>query len=108
MSRCREIYAGATLDEGLFQYMCMLDSRERLRSVLVQTYFYPDIQHRVIEQGFVNLAFYGYAKTLVGQTAEQIDLFGKAPEEKKKRIGDGRQQHGFPLGHNILRREGSP
>jgi len=88
MAKCREIYAGAKLDDELFQLMCDPVYREKLRVTLVQTYFNPQIKPKVIEQGFVNLQSYRYAKTLVGKAVEQIDLFKKEPEEKKKQIRD--------------------
>ncbi len=87
MVKLREIYAGARMDDELFQFMQMQDSREKLRAVLVNTYFAPGIQPRVIEQGFVNLASYEYSRTLLQQkVAEQVNLFGDIdwPGGKKK------------------------
>jgi len=56
MTKLCEIYAGARLDDTLF--VCLMDpvARERLRDVLVQTYFAPEIQPQMAGQGFVNLA----------------------------------------------------
>jgi putative restriction endonuclease len=88
MNSLREKYLAAKLDNELFQFMCDPDSREKLRAVLVQTYFHPQTQPIVIQQGFVNAVSYKYAQTLVGKTAEQIGLFDKMPEEKKKPIRD--------------------
>lgn len=88
MAKCREIYAGARLDDTLFQFMCDPDSREKLRAVIVQTYFHPETQPIVIQLGFVNSVSYEYAQTLVGKAAEQAGIFEKLPEEKKKPIRD--------------------
>lgn len=88
MAKCREIYAGAMLDEDLFQYMVLQDSREKLRTILVKTYFNAQTQPIVIQQGIVNSVSYDYAQALVGKAAEQIGLFEKMPEEEKKPIRD--------------------
>ena len=65
MVRLREIYKGAELDRDLFAYFIDPVSRERLRSVLVDTYFAPDIQPIVAMQGFVNIAAFAYAKDIL-------------------------------------------
>ena len=90
MVKLREIYTGARMDDELFQFMQIQDSREKLRAVLVNTYFPPEIQPRVIEQGFVNLASYEYSQTLLKQeVAEQATLFGDTDEPaKKKKVRD--------------------
>jgi hypothetical protein len=56
MTKLCEIYAGGRLDDTLFVYLMDPVARERLRDVLVQTYFAPEIQPQVAGQGFVNLA----------------------------------------------------
>ena len=84
MTKLREIYAGARLDEGLF--LCLMDSeaRERLRAVLVQTYFAPEIQPRVSEQGFVNQAAFAYAKDVIAGVKEGMERFVEAPPEQQR------------------------
>jgi putative restriction endonuclease len=88
MSRCREIYAGAILDDELFQYMNAPDTRERLRAALIQTYFVPEIRPKIWEQGAVNLKSYEYQKALLAGVQEQIGLFEPAVDEKRRRIRD--------------------
>jgi putative restriction endonuclease len=88
MSKCREIYAGAILDDELFQYMSAVDMREQLRAVLIQTYFAPEIRPRVWEQGAVNLKSYEYQKGLLAGVQEQIGLFEPAADDKRRRIRD--------------------
>jgi len=88
MAKCRKIYTGAKLDDKLFQYMCDPDSLEKLRAVLIQTYFHLQTQPIVMQQGLVNTVSYEYAQTLVGKVAEQIGLFEELSEEKKKPVRD--------------------
>ena len=61
MTKLCEIYAGARLDDALFVYLMDPVAQERLRDVLVQTYFAPEIQPQVDGQGFVNLAAFVYS-----------------------------------------------
>jgi len=75
MTKLREIYSGARLDGALF--MCVMDpvAQERLRAVLVHTYFAPEIQLRVSEQGFVNLAAFAYAKDVIAGVKDGMESF---------------------------------
>lgn len=86
----KSMFLGAELNIELFQFMQIQDSREKLRAVLVNTYFAPETQPKVIEQGFVNLASYEYSRTLLKQkVAEQSTLFGDADQPaKKKKVRD--------------------
>jgi putative restriction endonuclease len=88
MSKCREIYAGAILDDELFQYLCNIKTREQLRAVLIQSYFAPQVQATVWDQGAVNLKSYEYQKEILAGVREQIDLFEPGGDEKKQRIRD--------------------
>jgi putative restriction endonuclease len=88
MSKCREIYAGARLDDELFQYMSASETREQLRAVLIQSYFEPEIRPRVWEQGAVNVKSYEYQKELLAGVQEHIDVFEPVMDEKKQRIRD--------------------
>jgi putative restriction endonuclease len=81
----REKYLGASINEELFQLIQIQDPREKLRAVLVNTYFSPKVQPKVIEQGYVNLASYKYSQSLIKQEiAEQTSLFGNDIEPAKK------------------------
>ncbi len=90
MGKLREIYSGARLDDELFQFMQIKDSREKLRAVLTNTYFAPEIQPKVIEQGYVNFASYIYSQALIQQrVAEEPGLFrGGIEPAKKKKVRD--------------------
>ncbi|MFC1825024.1 hypothetical protein ACFL9T_20120, partial [Thermodesulfobacteriota bacterium] len=44
MTKVREFYAGAKLDDELFQLICGSDTREQLRAALISTYFVEEIR----------------------------------------------------------------
>lgn len=81
MTKLRDIYAGARLDDALFAYMVDPVAREQLRAVLVQTYFAPEVQPRVAEQGFINLAAFAYARDVIAGVKEGMESFAAAPPE---------------------------
>ena len=85
MNRLGEIYFGARLDDELFQYMCDPQSRERLRAVLITTYFAPEVQPIVLEQGRVNYEAYEYSKMLLGDPKGPYE---KYEQEKNQRARD--------------------
>lgn len=85
MNRLREIYFGAKLDDNLFQYMCDPESRERLRAVLVTTYFAPEVQPVILEQGRVNFKAYEYGKMLL---ADPEISYEKTKREKDQKARD--------------------
>jgi len=88
MSKLREVCAGARLDDELFQLLCDPETREQLRAVLIQTYFAPEIQPLVAEQGSINIAAYEYAEELLKEVGE-FDASGEYEEERKReRIRD--------------------
>jgi len=84
MTKLREVYAGARLDDALFVYMIDPLAREQLRAVLVQTYFVAAIQPRVFEQGSVNLAAYKYAKDVIAGVKESMESYTAAKPEQQR------------------------
>jgi putative restriction endonuclease len=83
MARLREIYAGAKMDEELFYLMCDPTGRERLRIVLIDTYFSSDFRPKVAEVGVVNRAVYHYRNKLIG-VEESLKEFEKTPNDTEK------------------------
>jgi len=88
MVRLREVCAGARLDDNLFELLYRVDSRERLRAVLIETYFAPEIRSVVAEQGVVNLAAYEYGQKLLHGVRESVDWGEETPEEKRNKARD--------------------
>ena len=84
MNRLREVYYGAKMDNELFQYLCDPETREQLRLVLIQTYFAPEIQPILMEQGRVNIEAYGYSEELMKEAKEGGQDWDE-PEKQKAR-----------------------
>jgi putative restriction endonuclease len=68
----RAIYAGARMDDDLFQIMLVPDTLEQLRHIIITTYFASEIHKSLLEQRDINLAVYHYSRLL-------IDDFGNKP-----------------------------
>ena len=81
MAKLREIYAGAKLDDDLFRYLMDPVTRERFRSVLIQTYFSQQVQPLLEEQAFVNLTSFAYANDVVAGIKESTKSFIDGPPE---------------------------
>ena len=60
MAKLREICAAARLDDALLVRLMDPVARERLRDVMVQTYFAPEIQPKGPVEDFVNLSVFAY------------------------------------------------
>ena len=80
MHRIREMYAGAKMDDDLFQLMCNPETREQLRAVLINTYFAEEVRPVLIDQGKVNYESYEYSQRLL-EAAEQETTYGEEKEE---------------------------
>jgi putative restriction endonuclease len=65
MKKIRELYLGAKLDEELFSLLQMPSLRERLRAVLIEKYFAPEVRPLFLEQGEINYQAYEYGKRLL-------------------------------------------
>jgi putative restriction endonuclease len=83
ITKLNEIYAGARMDEKLFHFMLKPETRTRLRTVLIDTYFAPEIQPALLEQASVNIAAYEYSQDSM-KGIEQMPLWGKEPERQEK------------------------
>ncbi|TKB25146.1 HNH endonuclease [Desulfopila sp. IMCC35006] len=66
MKRLRELYLGARFNKDLFMLLQMEHAREKLRAVLVQTYFSPAIQPTIWQQSMINCGSTKYAFGLLG------------------------------------------
>jgi putative restriction endonuclease len=52
----------ARLDEELFTLLCAQESRDLLRTVLINTYFASDVQPALVEQGIINVETFEYSQ----------------------------------------------
>jgi putative restriction endonuclease len=67
-SRLQVLVRFAYLDEALFQLLASRPHRDRLRGVLIQTYFDQETQERLIEQAMVNTRAFEYSRELLAGT----------------------------------------
>ena len=65
MARLREEVVGARLDEALYDLMRSRENRDRLRSVLIETYFSPETRGLILEQGAINRGAFFYSEELL-------------------------------------------
>jgi len=72
MARLREMYVGAKMDDELFGYLCNPETRERLRAVLINTYFVPEVRPLVEKQGKINYDAYNYSQTLLKMAEPEV------------------------------------
>ena len=80
MKRLREMYCGARMDEAVFQLLCDPEARERLRMVLIETYFAPEVRWVLLEQGQVNYEACEYSRRLI---ADPDAGYREESEEKR-------------------------
>ncbi|HMA36938.1 MAG TPA: HNH endonuclease [Chloroflexia bacterium] len=66
-SQLRELVLGARLDDALFALLATADSRNALRMVLIETYFAPEVQTTLREQGTINAEAFSYSQLLLDQ-----------------------------------------
>lgn len=83
IAKLNEIYAGARLDEELFAFMLNPESRTRLRTALIDTYFTSELRPMLLEQAGVNLAAYQYSQKLLEEVKEPGKTWDK-PEQSAK------------------------
>ncbi len=65
MTRLREEAIGARLDEELYDLMRSKENRDRLRHVLIETYFSPETRRPIFEQGAINRGAFVYSEELL-------------------------------------------
>lgn len=69
-NRLREGIIGARLNEDLYELLRVRENRERLRDVLIATYFSPEIGRFLLEQAAVNLGAFIYSDELLRNPGE--------------------------------------
>ena len=65
LTRLREEAIGARMDEELYVLIESMENRGRLRSVLIETYFSPEIRPLVVEQSITNRGAFSYSEELL-------------------------------------------
>jgi putative restriction endonuclease len=65
VTRLREEVVGARLDEDLYDSIRLKENRDRLRSVLIETYFSPETRQSLAEQSVTNYGAFAYSEELL-------------------------------------------
>ncbi|MFH2124478.1 MAG: HNH endonuclease [Pseudomonadota bacterium] len=87
MKKIRELYLGAKLAEGLYSLLKVPLARERLRGVLIENYFAPEVRPLLSEQGKINYLAYEYGKDLLAasRSEESIPVYESEPLGRQAR-----------------------
>jgi putative restriction endonuclease len=64
-SQMKELVAGATFDEALFELLKEAESRDALRKVLIEHYFHPDTRPVLVEVGNITAQSFEYSRELL-------------------------------------------
>jgi putative restriction endonuclease len=86
IGQVRTVLLGARLDAELATLLRLAESREALRRALVETYFAPELQARLLEQGLVNVEAYRYGEELLAQAPPQV--LKETPEQYRTAVRD--------------------
>lgn len=76
VNQIRDSLLGVKLDDELYNFFCVSESREKLREALINKNFAPELQVRLLEQGLINIKAYEYSK----------ELLEEARREKPKKV----------------------
>lgn len=71
INQLRDTVLGAQLDEELYVLLRAEESRNLLRTVLIETHFSPDVQPALVEQGTINMEAFLYSRILLEQVRTQ-------------------------------------
>jgi putative restriction endonuclease len=80
ISKFEETVLGVKLDDELYQIFLMENRRESLRKVLLETYFSPQLQQVLLQQGAVNVKVFEYSQELL-QTVKANKPLRESKEE---------------------------
>jgi putative restriction endonuclease len=88
LNQLHKLILGARLDDELFQILQFEENRNVLRSVLVQTYFSPEFQVILLNQGETNLQSFLYGQQLIEQAKKKLKEAPENGEEYQPSIRD--------------------
>lgn len=71
VSHLKEIVLGVKLDDDLYTLLCIEESRNLLRTVLIENYFAPELHAGLVEQGIINKEAFQYSQTLLEKSRHQ-------------------------------------
>lgn len=85
MRKLTDVCVGAKFHDDVFQFLLLPDSRERLRAMIISTYFENSICHLIESCGVLNQNSYEYSKAVLA--AEISPRYLKKVEEKVRDQG---------------------
>ena len=71
-SQLRELVLGARLDDKLYDLLRHEEARNILRAVLIETYFVPEVQAGLAEQGVINQEAFAYSQELLRERRKEV------------------------------------
>ena len=71
VTQLKKIVMGVRLDDELYKLLCHEDSRNLLRTVLIEKYFAPELHSGLVEQGLINKEAFQYSQTLLESSRHQ-------------------------------------
>jgi putative restriction endonuclease len=71
ISQLKEIVLGVKLDDDLYVLLCQEESRNLLRTVLIENYFAPGLHAGLVEQGIINKEAFQYSQELLEKSRHQ-------------------------------------
>lgn len=71
VNQLRDLILGARLDDDLYNLLSTEKTRDLLRTVLIETYFAPEIQPALVEQGIINAEAFRYSQMLLEDALAQ-------------------------------------
>lgn len=81
INRLRDSILGAQLDEELYKLLRSDESRDLLRTVLIESYFASEARPALIEQGTVNIESFRYSQKLLERARTQQVKQGLSDED---------------------------
>ena len=78
-AKLQETVFGAKLDDELYELLHVEESREALRRVLLETYFAPEVQARLLAQSYQNLEAVRYGEELLQRAKGTLKEQGPIP-----------------------------
>lgn len=86
LSHLERAVIGAALDNELFELLHTDEARSALRSVLIQTYFAPELHQTLYAQGITNLKAFQYGQQLI--TTPRREVRDRAADELQPAVRD--------------------
>ena len=74
LGKLRELVLGATLDEPLYRLLCMADSRNELRRILIDTCFSAEARPVLLEVGQITAESYQYSLEILDGLTRKFQL----------------------------------